>query len=123
MPSSRMGHPNNPSLRFPKDFLPKLGMTFYAYLLISENGKTYGGQTKNLKHRMADHNSPKNKGYTQGQKWYLLAAWPFETRYEALVFEKGLKSTKLRRRIIEHLPRTRILMERHDIPLPDISLN
>ncbi|GJL80227.1 MAG: hypothetical protein NPINA01_32160 [Nitrospinaceae bacterium] len=98
-------------------------MTFYAYLLLSENGKTYAGQTKNLKNRLAHHNSPKNKGYTKGQKWYLLAAWPFVTRYEALVFEKGLKSTKLRRRIIENLPRTRILIGRHDIPFPEISLN
>ncbi len=92
-------------------------MTYYTYLLMSENGKTYAGQTKNLKRRLKAHNDPDNKGYTRGRKWYLLAAWPFETRYEALVFERGLKVFKLRRRIIENHPRTQILLDRHDINL------
>ena len=92
-------------------------MTFYAYLLLSEHGKTYAGQTNNLRRRLKEHGSPKNQGYTRGKKWYLLAAWPFETRDEALIFEKGLKSSKLRHRIMENLPRTRVLIHRYKIPL------
>lgn len=92
-------------------------MNFYAYLLLSENGKTYAGQTNNLKRRLKAHNDPDNTGYTRGRKWYLLAAWPFKTRYEALIFERGLKSTKLRHRIIDNHPRTQLLLDRHQITL------
>ena len=73
---------------------------FYVYILESEsNGTLYIGQTQEPEKRLADHNrggSPYTKGKGPWKQIYLKS---FDTRSEALGFEKKLKSWKSSLRI------------------------
>ena len=68
---------------------------FYVYILESEcNGTLYIGQTQEPDKRLADHNrggSPYTKGKGPWKQIYLKS---FETRLDAMAYEKKLKSWK-----------------------------
>jgi len=68
---------------------------YSTYILISEStGKLYIGQTNNLNARISRHNS--NRNFTTKNKgpWRLLFSKEFNTRSEAMLYEKKLKSIK-----------------------------
>ena len=68
---------------------------FYTYILQSEStNKLYIGQTNNLEARINRHNS--NKNFTTKNKgpWKLIYSKEFESRSEAMIYEKKLKMIK-----------------------------
>ena len=79
-------------------------MSYCVYLIISKNlkrNKSYVGYTKNLKKRIALHNSNKGAKSTKGYHWELLYKRDFETKSEAMSFEYKLKKNRmLRKKII-----------------------
>ena len=72
-------------------------MPYWAYILKSETtGKLYTGQTSNLEQRLKWHNDREHRKlrYTRKQKgpWRLIYSEELETRSEAMVRERFLKS-------------------------------
>ena len=70
-----------------------MGFTVYA-LHNQESNKIYIGQTVNIEKRLREHNLKRGKHFTalvSGQ-WKLVYSEQYETRTEALVREKQLKS-------------------------------
>jgi len=75
---------------------------YHTYIIQSETTeKIYIGQTNNLVTRISRHNS--NKNFTTKNKgpWKLLFSRNFETRSEAMMFEKKLKSIKNKNYILK----------------------
>ncbi|NOS85373.1 MAG: GIY-YIG nuclease family protein [Ignavibacteria bacterium] len=76
-------------------------MNYYTYIIQSESTKRlYIGQTNNIHNRLLQHNSDispstKNKG-----PWKILFAKGFESRTEAILLEKKLKSFKNKQRVL-----------------------
>ncbi|MEP2239944.1 MAG: GIY-YIG nuclease family protein [Maribacter sp.] len=63
------------------------------YILRSEaDGRLYKGMTNNLRKRIEEHNSGKNKSTKGFLPWVLVYNEEFETRIEARVREKYFKS-------------------------------
>ena len=79
-------------------------MPYCVYLIISKGSKrskSYVGYTKNLKKRIALHNSNKGAKSTKGYYWEILYKKNFETKSEAMSFEYKLKKNRmLRKKII-----------------------
>jgi len=72
----------------------------YVYILKSlKTGRLYKGSTRDLKRRVADHNSGKNTSTKSGMPWKLIYYEAFEHREDALREEKFLKSGKGHERI------------------------
>ena len=69
-------------------------MVFFVYILYSESHeKTYVGYTSNLINRMASHNIHATKGYTLNYRpWKVIHVEYFQSKTEALIREKALKS-------------------------------
>ena len=72
---------------------------FYVYVLKNEqSGKIYIGQTSNLEKRITQHHDQSfdKRSYTKLNKgtWLLVYKEIFETREEARVREKQLKSSR-----------------------------
>jgi putative endonuclease len=69
---------------------------FYTYVIYSDKAdKIYIGFTSNLQSRLTAHNHPKNKGWTRKfMPWRLIHQESFETKSEAMLREKQLKSAK-----------------------------
>lgn len=69
---------------------------YTVYILYSANfKKTYVGYTRDLNARFASHNSLATKGYTlRFRPWVLIYTEVFETKKDALLREKQLKSGK-----------------------------
>jgi len=68
---------------------------YYTYITQSEStGKLYIGQTSNLQARINKHDSDKNFSTKNKGPWNLLLSKEFETRSEAILFEKKLKDYK-----------------------------
>ena len=77
---------------------------YYTYILQSEStGKLYIGQTNNLQARIIKHNSDKNFSTKNKGPWVLLFYKEYQTRSEAMLFEKELKSYKSKNFIIEKI--------------------
>jgi putative endonuclease len=77
-------------------------LLFFVYVIYSTNAnKSYIGQTDDLKKRILQHNDPSNKFslYTKRFKgpWELLYSEKLNSRSEALIREKYLKSGAGRR--------------------------
>ncbi len=79
----------------------------YTYILKSmkELGAIYIGYTKDLNGRLAQHNSPVNRGYTKRYApWELETYLAFSEEREAKMFEAYLKSSSgkafMRKRLI-----------------------
>jgi putative endonuclease len=70
---------------------------YYAYALRSQkNGKYYFGHTENLKRRITEHNTKneKKRFACANGPWELIFSEEFNTRSEAMEYEKFLKSGK-----------------------------
>jgi len=66
---------------------------YFVYVIQSEDGRTYTGQTNNLARRLDEHQNQHGGRYTKRANHYkLVYSESFETRGEAMVREKGLKS-------------------------------
>jgi len=80
---------------------------FTVYLLLArEDGMVYTGFTANLRRRMKEHNSEKNRGFTRGKRWHLLACRHFLDADTALLYEKQLKQSRYdKRNWIKRTPR------------------
>lgn len=93
---------------------------FFVYLLLSrEDGLVYAGYTAKLRRRFKQHNSARNKGWTRGRRWHLLAVKCFLDRESALLFERKLKHSRFAKRSwIRHTPRLQVLRLRYGIPSP-----
>ena len=79
-------------------------MKFFVYLLLSKkNGKTfsYVGMTKDLKKRIALHNSSKGAKYTKGKKWLIAYKKSYNSKSKALKEEYSLKKDKIKREKIK----------------------
>lgn len=65
----------------------------WLYVLVSLGTKeVYLGYTTNLKRRLRQHNSPRNRGYTRrGAPWRLLAVRCFLDKHSAKRAERQLK--------------------------------
>lgn len=68
---------------------------FYTYILYSSlKDKYYIGASENLEERLKKHNN-KNKGFTnQTNDWKIAFRKKFDTKAEALAFEKQIKAWK-----------------------------
>ena len=64
--------------------------TFAVYLLVSECGTTYIGQTRNLRRRFREHCSGKSRS-TRGRTWHLVAVRHVLDRGSAVRLERQLK--------------------------------
>jgi putative endonuclease len=78
---------------------------YFTYVLYSiEYDKIYIGFTSDLEARLNHHNHPLNKGWTAKYKpWAILYHEDFNTKTEAMVRERELKSAKGRQFIISNL--------------------
>ena len=68
---------------------------FYTYILFSAAvNKYYVGASENPEERLKKHNA-KNKGFTnQANDWQIVFLKSFETKSEALAYEKQIKNWK-----------------------------
>ncbi len=70
---------------------------YYTYILYSVKlNKYYIGSTDNLERRLAEHNRGKGNFTKTGIPWVLSYSKIFETRNEAVGFEKYIKKRKSR---------------------------
>jgi putative endonuclease len=69
---------------------------FTVYVLHSQKfNKIYIGFTSDIEKRLFAHNHPSNKGWTKSfQPWDIIYSEEFETKEEAMIREKQLKSSK-----------------------------
>ncbi len=66
---------------------------YFTYVLFSSKfDRIYVGQTKDLKIRLAKHNSGKVKSTKPYIPWEIIFDEPFQTRSEAMKRERELKS-------------------------------
>ena len=74
---------------------------FYTYILYSNKAdKFYVGATENLEQRLSKHRN-KNKGFTnQADDWQVVYSKEFQTKAEALKYERLIKSWKSKKKII-----------------------
>ena len=79
-------------------------MAFYVYMLKSKGAKsvTYVGYTKNLKKRIAQHNSSKGAKFTKGRKWKLIYKEKLNSKSEAISREYYIKKNRTLRNKIKN---------------------
>lgn len=67
---------------------------FYVYLLesMAHSGQRYVGMTRDLKSRLADHNSGKSPHTSKFMPWRIETYIAFSTEAKAVAFEQYLKS-------------------------------
>jgi putative endonuclease len=81
---------------------------FYVYILQSEaTGRFYIGQTQDVPERLAYHNANYSKSLKNRGPWRLVHTEQYETRGEAMLRERQLKSWKDRRMIEKLLSASR----------------
>jgi len=79
-------------------------MKFYIYILESKlNKHYYVGSTEDIDKRLEYHNSPKARWTKRFQPWVLIHSEEFETRSEAILRERQIKSYKNTSRFLETL--------------------
>ena len=80
---------------------------FFVYAIYNQVAKKfYIGQSHDIKKRLEEHNSHSFKGYTsrfEGE-WKLIYEESVDTRSEALVREKQLKSYRGRESLRKYIP-------------------
>lgn len=77
---------------------------YHTYILISQStDKLYIGQTNNLEARLRRHNIDKNFSTKNRGPWKLIFSKVFETRGEAMKYEKYLKSLKNKEYILKNI--------------------
>jgi len=67
-------------------------MSFFIYVIISEEYFHYIGHTPDLKRRLNEHNSGCCHSTKHGHNWHIVYIEEFPTRAEAMKKEKWLKS-------------------------------
>jgi putative endonuclease len=79
-------------------------MSFTVYILFSEkSGKHYTGYSSHLVDRLESHNHLGNEWTAKYRPWKLIYTKEFETKREAMAYEKWLK-TGVGRDFIKTLP-------------------
>ncbi len=76
---------------------------YYTYILENQLGILYIGQTGNPDIRFNWHNTGKSKFTKNKGPWEVIFTKEFQTRIEAIKFEKYLKSLKNPRYIKDHI--------------------
>jgi putative endonuclease len=76
---------------------------FYVYIINSDKGFTYIGQTNDLPDRLSRHNSNRNKATKSKGRWEIVAYKTVATRSEAITLESKLKRMKNCKKAIEYL--------------------
>ena len=69
-------------------------MSYYVYLLLSKKINScisYVGYTKNIKKRLALHNSSKGAKFTRGRRWFLIYKKKYISKSKAMKEEYRLK--------------------------------
>jgi putative endonuclease len=83
---------------------PGIREMFYTYILYSPAiKKFYIGNTSNLEQRVYYHNNNRSSFTKNKGPWMLVYSEEYETRREALIRERELKSWKSSKRIITEL--------------------
>tara|TARA_B100000959_G_scaffold222930_1_gene236191 strand:+ start:45 stop:293 length:249 start_codon:yes stop_codon:yes gene_type:complete len=79
-------------------------MSYYVYMLKSTGVKsvTYVGYTKNIKARVALHNSGKGAKFTRGRKWRLIYKEIFKSKSKAISREYYIKKNRTLRNKIRN---------------------
>jgi len=79
-------------------------MSYYVYMLKSEGLKsvTYIGYTKNIKQRLASHNSGKGAKFTRGRTWKLIYKEFFRSKSKAISREYYIKKNRVLRNKIKN---------------------
>jgi putative endonuclease len=79
-------------------------MSYYVYMLKSTGVKsvTYVGYTKNIKARIALHNSGKGAKFTRGRKWRLIYKEIFKSKSKAISREYYIKKNRTLRNKIRN---------------------
>ena len=79
-------------------------MSYYVYMLKSKGVKsvTYVGYTKNIKERIALHNSGKGAKFTRGRNWRLIYKEIFKSKSEAISREYYIKKNRTLRNKIKN---------------------
>ena len=71
----------------------KRNMSYFTYVLKSQkNGDFYGGSAENVSIRLARHNNGEVRSTKGYRPWQLLESHSFETRSEAVQYERFLKN-------------------------------
>ena len=78
-------------------------MSYYVYMLKSQGLKsvTYVGYTKNIKERLALHNSGKGAKFTRGRTWKLIYKEFFKSKSRAISREYYIKKNRKLRNLIK----------------------
>ena len=69
-------------------------MIFIVYVLKDESKYTYTGYTSNIEKRIWEHNNKITKSTRKGKNWKIVYSKKFETKKEAIEYERFLKSGK-----------------------------
>tara|TARA_X000001036_G_scaffold315166_1_gene293615 strand:- start:2413 stop:2661 length:249 start_codon:yes stop_codon:yes gene_type:complete len=79
-------------------------MSYYVYMLKSKGLKsvTYVGYTKNIKERVALHNSGKGAKFTRGRTWRLIYKEIFKSKSKAISREYYIKKNRTLRNNIKN---------------------
>ena len=79
-------------------------MSYYVYMLKSQGVKsvTYVGYTKDIKRRIALHNSGKGAKFTRGRNWRLIYKEMFKSKSKAISREYYIKKNRTLRNKIKN---------------------
>ena len=79
-------------------------MSYYVYMLKSQGVKsvTYIGYTKDIKRRIALHNSGKGAKFTRGRTWRLVYKEIFKSKSKAISREYYIKKNRTLRNKIKN---------------------
>ena len=68
-------------------------VAYYVYVICSDEGFRYIGQTGDLERRLGEHNSGMSHSTKHGTNWKVVHLEEFETRKEAMKRERYLKTS------------------------------
>jgi putative endonuclease len=69
-------------------------MSYFVYIIKSNYGRFYIGQTSDITSRIHSHNNGLCKSTKLGAPWKIIHIEVFESRSEAMIREKQIKSYK-----------------------------
>jgi putative endonuclease len=66
---------------------------YYVYVISSQEGFRYTGMTEDIENRIIEHNQKTKSFWTKrGNNWQLVYIKEFESKIEALKYERWMKS-------------------------------
>ena len=90
---------------------------YHVYVIQSDEGYTYTGQTDDLPRRLSEHNNHQLSFWTKrGNNWKLIHSEEFENRSDAMKREKWLKTGIGREYIKEIIKGSRFNPDRSGLP-------